>query len=114
MPEPRPRTGFNQLWVGLGLSIPLHIILMPLSIFFWSAMFCIAQVGDLCAGGGIYAIMVVGVTQLTYMLPAIIITWLTGRIALMQGLIISAAIVILLNAACWGLIGVFAGIIAVR
>lgn len=114
MPESRPRTGFNQLWVGLGLSIPLHIILLPLSIFFWRAMLCIAQIGDSCGAGGIYAIMIVGATQLTYMLPAILLAWLTGRIALMQGLIISAAIVILLNGACWGLLGLFAGVASLQ
>ena len=45
-----------------------------------------------------------GVTQVLYMVPAILIARVSGRPRLANGLIIGAGLTFLLNAACWGLI----------
>ena len=54
--------------------------------------------------GGTPLIVFIGVTQLLYIGPAIVIASRTGRSRLRKGLIIAAAVVALLNAACLGLV----------
>jgi hypothetical protein len=53
--------------------------------------------------GGIL-ILLIGISQLAYMLPAIFIARRRGRYDLVQGLAIGAAVTFLLNAGCWGLV----------
>ncbi|MEW6126902.1 MAG: hypothetical protein AB1757_07670 [Acidobacteriota bacterium] len=47
-------------------------------------------------------ILFVGVSQLLYMIPAVIIAFMKGKKQTAKGIIIGAAIVFLLNAACTG------------
>lgn len=107
MPESRPPGGINRLWIGLVATIPLHIILLPVTILLWSVATCTGGLDEWCETAGIYPFLFIGGVQLVYMIPAILAAWLTGRTGLMQGLLIGAALTLTLNAACWGLIGLF-------
>ena len=51
------------------------------------------------------AVLLIGVTQLVYTIPAILIARRKGRPKLSLGLIIGAVAVFLLNATCWGYVG---------
>ena len=54
-------------------------------------------------GLGIWLIFGFGVTQLIYMLPAILIARRRGRTGIAKGLIIAASLAFLLNASCFAL-----------
>ena len=80
------RSDRNDLWRGIGMALLLHLIQVPLALIttFISLIF-------------------VGLTQLIYIIPAIIFYRRDGRSDVVKGLIIVAAITFLLNAACTGL-----------
>jgi hypothetical protein len=48
---------------------------------------------------------IIGVSQLLYIVPAIVIATRSGKFNRRKGLIIAACIVALLNATCWGALG---------
>jgi len=48
--------------------------------------------------------VVLGVVQLVYIIPAIVIVYRRGQPRVVKGLILGAALTFLLNAACWGLV----------
>jgi hypothetical protein len=50
-------------------------------------------------------LLLIGLSQLVYMVPAIVIARRRGRADLAQGLLIGLAVTFLLNAGCWGLFG---------
>jgi hypothetical protein len=50
-------------------------------------------------------LLLIGISQLVYMVPAIVIARRRGRADLVQGLAIGLAVTFLLNAGCWGLFG---------
>ena len=75
----------GEVFLGMGLTLLLHFLQVPL--------------GFLTGGIGFVAI---GLTQLLYVIPAIIIASRKGRKGIVKGLIIMAGITFLLNAACWG------------
>ena len=60
---------------------------------------------ELCGTLGLAAPLLIGVTQLAYVVPAILFALRRGRRAVAMGLIIGAAVTFLLNAACWGAVG---------
>jgi hypothetical protein len=108
-PTPTPRTpaGWDRLWVGLILTLPLHLILLILAAAI-SALVCLAT-GDregFCVIAGLVVLAFFGGFQLVYMIPAVLIAFLRGRRFLMQGLIIGAALTFILNAACWGMLAI--------
>ncbi|HZS04649.1 MAG TPA: hypothetical protein VFD58_07425 [Blastocatellia bacterium] len=75
----------GDLWLGLGLTALLHLIqipLVPITMFI--------------------SLIFLGLSQLIYIIPAIIICRSKGRPGMVKGLIIGAAITFLLNAACTG------------
>ena len=76
----------RDVWIGLGLTLLLHLIQIPLAIVTVAI-----------------SLIVLGVSQLLYIIPAIIIYRKKGRPGVVKGLIIGAAITFLLNAACTGL-----------
>ena len=80
------RSEQNDLWRGIGLALLLHLIQVPLALLttFISLIF-------------------VGLSQLVYIIPAIVVYRRDGRSDVVKGLIIVAAITFLLNAACTGL-----------
>src|SRR5262245_9960989 len=90
--EPGSRVAFGFV-LGLllqALSLPLAVILSVVGgdeDFAWS-----------------YVYVFLGAAQLVYMGPAIVIAFRKGHRRLGKGLIIAAAVVALLNAACWGII----------
>jgi hypothetical protein len=87
----------GSLWPGFGLSILLHLFQIPIAIFILiffkgeDQMFVI------------FPPMFIGVSQLIYMVPAIIIFAVKKKAHIVKGLLIGASIVFLLNAACTGL-----------
>jgi hypothetical protein len=58
--------------------------------------------GDYCILAGLFPPLLIGLSQLAYMLPAILIAPRRQRRDVAKGLIIGAAITFTLNAACWG------------
>jgi hypothetical protein len=60
---------------------------------------------ELCGTLGLAAPLLIGVTQLVYVGPTIRLALGRERRALAKGLIIGAALTFLLNAACWGALG---------
>lgn len=85
MSEERRSTA--DVFIGLGLTLLLHLIQVPL--FFISS------------GVSLFGI---GVSQLVYVVPAIVVARSKGRPEIGKGLIIGAALTFLLNAACFTLI----------
>jgi hypothetical protein len=53
------------------------------------------------ASFGLWSVLAFGVTQLVYMVPAIIIARRSGRMGIAKGLIIAASLAFLLNASCF-------------
>ncbi|QYR22474.1 hypothetical protein KZ483_05735 [Paenibacillus sp. sptzw28] len=70
----------KQVWLGIGLLAVLHLLLFlfPAAFFF------------------------ISITQLLYLIPAILI--FRKKSGIVQGLLIAAGITLLLNAACFGLV----------
>lgn len=70
----------KQVWIGVGILALLHLLLFlfPIAFFF------------------------IGIAQLVYVLPAIVV--FHRRKGILQGLLIGAGITFLLNAACFGLL----------
>ena len=74
----------HEVWKGIGLTVLLHLIqLLFFRITFAPAWF-------------------IGITQLVYIVPAILFFRKRGRTGIVKGLIIGAAITFLLNVACFG------------
>ena len=71
---------------GLGLLLLLHLIQIP---------FAVVTIG--------ISLIVLGLSQLVYVIPAIIISRRKGRPGIAKGLIIGAAITLLLNGTCTAL-----------
>ena len=85
----------GSAWAGIGLTIAAHVIFQPL----------IALFGMIPRLEFLYlAFLVIGISQLVYMVPAIIISFAKGKPQLGKGFLIGAGITFLLNAACFGLI----------
>lgn len=53
-----------------------------------------------------FAYFAIGVAQLIYLIPAVIIALVKKRVGIAQGLILGGVITFLLNAACFGLISI--------
>jgi len=73
----------REIWRGVGLAFLLHLIQIPLTFVtpFLSLIF-------------------IGISQLVYIIPAIIFYWRDRRRGVVKGLIIAAAITFLLNGSC--------------
>lgn len=81
----------DNVGTGCGLTLVLHvvavvvlfIIVPPLAVVFF---------------------LLLGVTQLVYMVPAILIASVRGRRNTAKGLLIGTAVTFMLSAACWVLV----------
>jgi hypothetical protein len=103
-PEPQPpdRSQDQQVFYGIGLGFGLHLLQIPLVVL----------LGVLVAGGdsgavvvvGMFSLILIGVTQLLYIGPALVVAGMRGKRGLVQGMLIAAAATFALNAACWGLV----------
>lgn len=91
MTEERRSTA--DVFRGLGLALLLHLIQLPL--FFLTSGVTLAFVG---------------VSQLVYIIPAILIARRKGRPDIGKGLIIGAAVTFLLNATCFAFLMIGFGI----
>lgn len=86
-PAAVPQSRSGDVWRGIGLTFLLHL----------------SQIVIAVVSTGI-SLILIGLSQLLYVIPAIIIYSKKGRPGIVKGLIIGAAITFLLNAACFGLI----------
>jgi len=68
---------------GLGLLLLLHLIQIPFAVVTFGI-----------------SLIAIGLSQLVYVIPAIIISRRKGRPGIVKGLIIGAAITLLLNGTC--------------
>src|SRR5215475_6214268 len=92
--SPRPEAGSEgqpsrqaEIWRGIGLALLLHLIQIPLAAL---TMFI--------------SLVFMGISQLVYIIPAIIFYYRGGRRGAVKGLIIAAAVTFLLNATCSALV----------
>jgi hypothetical protein len=93
-PQNLQKSGGNAWW-GFGLTLLLHLLQIPMAIL----------VGVLASDPYSFFIplMFFGVSQLVYIIPALLIAHKIGKPHIVKGLLIGAAISFLLNAACTGL-----------
>ena len=73
----------GEIWRGVGLALLLHLIQIPLA-----------------AVTSFVSLVFIGVSQLLYIIPAIVFYYRQGRRSLVNGLIIVAALTFMLNATC--------------
>lgn len=90
-----PRQGGQkrEIWLGIGAGLLLHLIQIPLA-----------------AVTGFVSLVFIGVSQLLYIIPAIVIYGRRRRPGIVKGLAIAAALTFLLNATCAAII--FAALIS--
>jgi hypothetical protein len=93
--NPPPYTGYpggppprrsRDVWRGVGLAFLLHLLQAPLGVLSYGV-----------------TIIFIGITQLVYLIPAIVVFSKKSRPDMVKGLLIGGAITFLLNAACTGL-----------
>ncbi len=77
---------------GIGYTLVLHLLQLPMAL-----IFSITPIGPL-------PFFAIGLSQIVYMLPAIIYFNKQRETETAQGLIIGASITFLLNAACTGIV----------
>ena len=103
MPEQKQNLQYQQqlegnYQTGLALAVGLHTIFAMVIVWIayikndWSSMIWL---------------LFIGLTQLIYIIPAMVITHFTGKPHLVRGLLIGASITFLLNAGCAGLMIIF-------
>lgn len=103
MTERKKRFDDIQVIAGVGLTFILHVTFVMLGGML---------LGGVCSGSRMpvacevapFAVFAIGITQLVYLGPAILIALLSKRPGLMLGFVIGGAITFLLNAGCWGLL----------
>ena len=83
MNELEPVSSSKDVWRGIGLALLLHLIQIPFTFITY-----------------MFSLIFVGVSQLVYIVPAIVVYRRNGRPGVVKGLIIAAAITFLLNATC--------------
>ena len=88
----------GSIWVGLALTLGLHVLVQGLTLFIIGAVVRGEQ-GLILA---FLPLMYIGVSQLVYIIPAILIARRKGDTEIAKGLIIGASLTFLLNAACSG------------
>lgn len=89
----------GSIGAGLGLTLLFHVVVVIV-------MFSILSTAPDEEGLAVvaYPFMFMGLSQLVYMIPAILICRRRGSTETAKGMIIGASITFLLNAACTGLI----------
>ena len=89
---------------GLALTVGMHVVLIAFCLTFG----LLIESQSRMAGTVLYfAAFGLGVSQLVYMVPAILIARRRGRRAVAKGMIIGAAITFILTAACWAVVNPF-------
>ena len=98
----------GSIWLGIAIGIGLTVIMI---LFLILALGTFPAQGVTLFGlrigpgeGPVTAIFFIGATQLLWMLPVGLVFGVGKKWETVKGLLIFAAIVALLNAACWGLV----------
>ena len=91
----------REILLGIGLTFALHV-----------AVIVLLSIGGLMGGsdGLLVAALLfatIGVSQLLYVVPAMIIARRRGRPGVAKGVIIGAAITLILSGACWAVVNPF-------
>ena len=90
----------GSIRAGLGLTLLFHFVVQVSLLFILGWIVTAEQGLELT----ILPVMYIGLSQLVYMIPAILIARRKGETETAKGLIIGASITFLLNAACNGLL----------
>ena len=83
----KPKPSKDNVVLGIGLAFLLHLIQIPLGMFFY-----------------FIPLAFIGVSQLIYIIPAIVMAQSKEYYEMAKGLMIGAAMTFLLNAACAGVV----------
>ncbi len=95
VPQPGS-SGPDSVQAGIALTVVLHV----LAFVVYVAVVALCDFDD--SLGAILLLLIVGVLQLVYMLPAYLIAMSCKRRLTARGLLIGATVTFLLNAACLG------------
>lgn len=95
-----------QVLLGVVAGFVLLVVQFPIWLVIGTVACGIAsgQAQDICGMGLIGALLFPGAVQLLYIVPAVIVAFITGWRGVGVGIIIAASIIALLNASCWGLL----------
>ena len=74
----------SSVWAGIVIGLLIPVVLL--------------------VGIGVGPLVLIGAEQLVCIVPVMLIAWLNGWFGLIKGLAIAAAVVALLNGACFGLV----------
>ena len=88
----------GSIWAGLGLTVALHFVIQVPTVFILGFI----TRGERALYLTFLPLMYVGLSQLVYMIPAILIARRKGESTTAKGLIIGASLTFLLNCACSG------------
>ena len=89
----------GSVWSGLGLTLMLHFVIQVPTVFILGY----SVSGERALILTFLPLMYIGLSQLVYMIPAILVARRKGETETAKGLIIGASLTFLLNAACTGL-----------
>lgn len=93
-PPQNPQQPGGSAWWGFGLTLLLHVLQIPIAI--------LVNLVSSDPYAFIVPLIFFSITQLVYIIPALIIAHLTSKPHLVKGLLIGAGISMLLNASCAG------------
>jgi len=92
----------NDVFAGIGLTFGLHLAVL--------ALLGLGAISGGSNSGFVIAALLfatLGVSQLLYIIPAIIMARRRGRPSVAKGMIVGAAITFILSGACWTVINPF-------
>lgn len=90
----------GSLWAGIGLTLVFHLLAQVPAVFILGTILT-GEEGLIMA---FLPLMYLGLSQLVYMIPAVLIFRKRGDAETAKGLIVGASITFLLNATCSGLL----------
>lgn len=87
---------WDRVAAGFGLGVLAHVVVV-------GGLVALPRRGPEILGARDMAVLVIGATQLVYLVPLVWIARRGGRRQLARGLVLLGAVTALLNAGCWGL-----------
>jgi hypothetical protein len=98
-------SGFNNNAVPLGCLFLLGLHILAIMVLF--IIFGLPGLSGIPGAANMpwRFLLLIGAAQLVYVIPAVLIAWRSRHGDTAFGLIIGAAITLLLNSACWGVFG---------
>lgn len=91
----------NGIFAGIAMTFLMNVVWMVVGLWFGSLF------RDPVGMAIIVFVLALGVSQLVYIGPAVLIARRRGRHGVAKGLIIGAAITLILSGACWAIINPF-------